>query len=148
MLKFNSEDLVPVHDGIAAIVLNDNGEILVQDHVKFNFWTIPVGKCKPAESMEQAVQTELWEETGIKVLEIEKLQEKKFKYLRHKIPVEVNLGLFWVKKWTGKVENLEPNKHRQQKFVPIKWLALQKNVSDGTKMALRHLHKIVPGSTD
>lgn len=147
MVKFNSEDLVPIHDGIAAIVLNDQGEILVQDHVKFNFWTVPVGKCKPGESMEEALTTELKEETGIKVLDFEKLQEKKFKYLRGKVPVEVNLGLFWVKKWSGLLQNLEPQKHRQQKFVPISWLISQNNVSDGTKMAIGHLSRLFPDST-
>jgi hypothetical protein len=44
-INYNKEDILD-HHGIAAVIKNAEGEILMQEHVKYGFWTIPVGKVK------------------------------------------------------------------------------------------------------
>ena len=59
--KFNSEDLKD-HIGLGAIFLSsDKKKILLLDHVKFNFFTIPIGKVKPEETIDDALKIEMWE---------------------------------------------------------------------------------------
>lgn len=142
MTNYNQEDLIPKHNGVAVLIFNKKGEVLVQDHVKYGFWTIPVGKCKQGESMEDGVRKEMFEETGLTVLKLEKIDEKVFKYDRLAVEVEVTLGLFRVIAYSGEMINKEPDKHRVQKFVPVKWLLSQQNVSDGTKMARAYLSSL------
>ena len=44
-INYSEEDLRD-HDAIGAVVKDSKGRILVQDHVTYGFWTIPVGKAK------------------------------------------------------------------------------------------------------
>ena len=41
-VNYNMEDIVS-HHGVAAVVKDRRGKILMQEHVKYGFWTIPVG---------------------------------------------------------------------------------------------------------
>jgi 8-oxo-dGTP pyrophosphatase MutT (NUDIX family) len=40
---------------VAAVIKNENNDILMQKHNKFGFWTIPCGKVDLGESLEFAV---------------------------------------------------------------------------------------------
>ena len=47
------------HIGISAIIYNkDKTSILMQDHVKYSFWTIPVGKALDNQSAVDALKME------------------------------------------------------------------------------------------
>ena len=44
-IKYNDEDIVS-HHAVVAMIKDDSGKILMQKHVKYGFWTVPVGKVK------------------------------------------------------------------------------------------------------
>lgn len=49
----------------AVVVMNKQGEILLQQRADDGLWCIPLGKMKPGEVLEDTALRELWEETGI-----------------------------------------------------------------------------------
>ena len=51
----------------SAIVLNDAGEILLQERSDNNSWALPGGTMNPGESVAQCVTREVKEETGLDV---------------------------------------------------------------------------------
>jgi ADP-ribose pyrophosphatase YjhB (NUDIX family) len=51
----------------SAIVLNDAGEILLQERSDNNSWALPGGMMNPGESVAQCVIREVKEETGLDV---------------------------------------------------------------------------------
>lgn len=51
----------------SAIVLNDAGEILLQERSDNNLWALPGGTMNPGESTAQCVIREVKEETGLDV---------------------------------------------------------------------------------
>jgi mutator protein MutT len=61
--------LVP---SVAAVIPNENGEILLQRRSDDGTWSLPAGAIDPDESPAQAVIREVAEETGL-VVEIEKI---------------------------------------------------------------------------
>lgn len=60
---------------VAAIILNDNGEVLLLDHVlrPASGWGIPGGFLNHNEQPENAICRELFEETGIELSEVKLL---------------------------------------------------------------------------
>lgn len=137
-IKYNEGDLRPIHDAIGAII-EKNGKYLMMDHVKFNFWTIPIGKVEPQQTVVQGLRQELKEEINIipvKYIEVGKFTKK---YKRDKILVTVISHVFKVDSWRGTIRNNEPKKHRS-----IKWMSKEeiiklkkaKKVSDNVIEAL------------
>lgn len=51
---------------VAAVVHNENGELLLQEKANEN-WSLPAGAIEPGESPEEAIQREVLEETGLVV---------------------------------------------------------------------------------
>ena len=74
-INFNAEDLIS-HAGVAAIIKNRYGHILMQKHKKYGFWTIPVGKVKPRQSLIRGLKQELQEECNITIQKTKKLIKK------------------------------------------------------------------------
>ena len=70
--RFTQED-IETRDAIGIVVRDTQGKILIQDHVKLDFFTIPIGKLKSGEDMKAKVSEEMSEEHGIKVQECEKI---------------------------------------------------------------------------
>lgn len=52
---------------VSAVVLNEAGEILVIERTDSGLWSIPGGAMEPGETVSQAVERELYEETGYHV---------------------------------------------------------------------------------
>lgn len=58
---------------VAAVITNENGEVLLLDHVlrPASSWGIPGGFLEYDEQPEEAVRRELFEETGIELTDVE-----------------------------------------------------------------------------
>jgi len=56
-----------VRPGACAVVLNDQGQVLLQKRSDNGFWGLPGGAVEPGESVTQGVIREVWEETGLHV---------------------------------------------------------------------------------
>ena len=54
--------------GVVGIVINAQGELLVQRSVDNGQWYLPGGGIDPGEEPADAVVREVWEETGIRVI--------------------------------------------------------------------------------
>ena len=52
-------------DAVGAMVVNDDGQLLVLFHNRLQMWSIPGGKVDPYEHPNDAVVRELLEETGL-----------------------------------------------------------------------------------
>ena len=57
---------------VTAIVLDDNGDLLLVHRTDNNLWALPGGGVDPGESVSEAVVREVLEETGVHV-EVERL---------------------------------------------------------------------------
>ncbi len=139
-IKYNEEDLSS-HHAVSAIIYDKDKRILIQDHVKLNFWTIPVGKVKSEQSIEEGLKEELLEECGIKLKKFKEVKKFKRIYARHGKKVPVTGHIFEVERYTGTPRNLEPKKHRSQIFMAIDEIKKKPKLSDATKEALKYLEK-------
>lgn len=54
--------------GVAAVIHDDHGRLLVQKRAEDGTWSLPAGAVDPGETPAQAVVREVWEETGLKVV--------------------------------------------------------------------------------
>ncbi|GAB6989022.1 NUDIX domain-containing protein [Paenibacillus pini] len=54
----------------AILVLNEAGEVLLQQRPGGDIWGLPMGKLNPSESLEEAARRELWEETALTAKDI------------------------------------------------------------------------------
>jgi len=117
-INYNLEDKKD-HHGVAVVIKDGEGRILVQEHVKYGFWTIPVGKVKDDQSVLDGLKQELGEECNIAVEDCQEIIVKDYFYDRDGEMVKVISHLFEILKYSGDVTNLEPAKHRQQVFMSV-----------------------------
>ncbi len=137
-INYNKEDVVD-HHGIAAVIKNADGEVLVQEHVKYGFWTIPVGKVKDGQSVTDGLKQEILEECDIEVQEYKEIVERDYFYEREGREIKVSSHLFEILKYSGELKNMELAKHRQQIFLPIEKIKELPYLSDLTLMYLEQL---------
>jgi len=137
-IKYTPEDLVD-HDVVAVIIKNKKEEILMQEHMKFGFWTIPVGKVKPGQSIEEGLKMEMKEECDIEVIKFKELAKKNYVYERRGNIVRVIGHIINVLKYNGDIKNNEPEKHRQQKFISLEDIKKMPYLSDLTVLYLETL---------
>jgi 8-oxo-dGTP pyrophosphatase MutT (NUDIX family) len=137
-IKYNKEDIFN-HHGVAAIIKNHSGEILMQEHVKYGFWTIPVGKVKDGQDVIEGLKQEILEECNLLVDECREVVVKDYFYDRNGNNVNVISHLFEILKYQGNVKNLEPAKHKQQIFKPLEEIKRLPYLSD---LTLLYLHQI------
>lgn len=137
-INYNAEDLTD-HDGIAAVIKDKDGNILMQEHVKFGFWTIPVGKVKKDQSIFDGLKQEIFEECNLEVIEYNELICKDYFYIRNGANVKVTSHLFEITKYSGEMKNLEPLKHTQQIFMPTEKIIGLPYLSDLTLLYLNQI---------
>ncbi len=137
-INYTSEDLKD-HDGISAIIKDEKGRILMQEHIKYGFWTIPVGKAKLGQSVVEALKEETFEETNLNVIDCRELLIKVFNYVRDGIPVKVTAHLFEVTNYSGELQNNEPHKHKQQIFMSLDEIMKLPYISNMTNLYLKSI---------
>jgi ADP-ribose pyrophosphatase YjhB (NUDIX family) len=137
-IKYTPEDLND-HDATSVIIKDDKGRILMQDHIKYDFWTIPAGKVRPGQTIIEGVKEEVFEETNLKVIECKELVSKVYDYDRNGTVVKVNAHIFEILRSEGELKNMEPHKHREQRFMTIEEIAKLPHVSDTTCLYLQTL---------
>ena len=128
--------------GCGAIVINDNDEILLVKRSKNartepGMWSRPGGEVEFGEYGSEAVEREIFEETGVKVKIIrpleftENLSEDKSSHW-------IALG-YLAKYVSGTPSNKEPSKHDEVRWFPLN--KLPDNLTSYTKNSL-HAYKI------
>lgn len=137
-INYNKEDIAS-HHGIAAVIKNSQGQVLMQEHVKYGFWTIPVGKVLESQSLENGLKQELFEECDITIEEFKEIKAKEFKYKRNGNSVIVYAHLFDINKYSGIVRNKEPKKHKTQIFMELEKIKNLPYISDMTLLYLETL---------
>jgi ADP-ribose pyrophosphatase YjhB (NUDIX family) len=135
--KLYTEEDLKDHSGIAAVIKDKEGNVLVQRHTKLGLWTIPAGKCKEDEEPEYTLNSEIFEETGLVVISAVLIKDRVFHYIKNDIPVSTHIYLYEVVEYTGEVQDREPEKHSSQVFMdPLTIRAFGKQLSDVTVMWL------------
>jgi len=138
-IQYTPEDLKDFNS-IGAVIFNDKKEILMMDHVKFNFWTVPVGKAKSDETVEEALLTELKEELNITPTKFKEIGIFKKTYKWKKDVHTIN-HLFLIESYKGKIKNNEPHKHRSIEFMSLEKIKELSKISDMTKLMIRVFDK-------
>ncbi len=108
--------------GVAAIILNEKGGILVNkrtENCKWepDVWSLPCGKVEDEESPEEAIVRELKEEFGISVKVVRKVSERTY-FLESKNADWTVYG-YLCEINSGKVLVREPEKTEEIMFVSI-----------------------------
>jgi len=137
-MNYTQEDLND-HHGVAVVIKNTGGQILMQKHIKYGFWTIPVGKVKLNQSLEEGVREEIFEECNLVVKEMKKLTSKTYEYNRLGKNVKVFSHLFEALEYSGQMQNKEPEKHREQRFMDLEEIKNLPYLSDLTLLLLSFL---------
>lgn len=137
IISYTADDLVD-HHGVAAVIMNEKGEILMQEHIKYGFWTILVGKVKQGQTVEQALREEMFEECDIHIEEYKQIVTKKFTYSRNEKQIIVTVHLFLILRYSGIVKNKEPEKHSKQLFLSLNEVQKLPVLSDNTLLYLEH----------
>lgn len=130
-IKYNKEDLED-HHATAGIIKNKKGEVLMQEHIKYGFWTIPIGKIKPGQDIEEGFKEEMLEECNAIVEESKEILAKEKEYIRNGKKVKVIEHIFEITKYSGKIENKEPDKHSRQEFLSIEEIKALPHLSNST----------------
>ncbi|MFA6446265.1 MAG: NUDIX domain-containing protein, partial [Candidatus Paceibacterota bacterium] len=78
-IPYNKEDLAD-HHGVAAIIKDKDSKILVQEHIKYGFWTIPVGKVKEGQDIVDGLRQEILEECNINIINTKEIKVRDFYY--------------------------------------------------------------------
>lgn len=129
--------------GCGAIIINDKNEVLllkrsINSRIDPGLWSRPGGQVEFDESIEDAVEREVKEETGIIVKAVRRLDYTE--------TISDNRSTHWValgflaKHISGEPINVEPNKHDE-----IKWFSidnLPSNLADYTKNSIEFYLKI------
>ena len=140
MSKYNQEDLRS-HFGVGAVIKNENDEILMLKHNKFNVWTIPIGKVDDGEDLIEGMSRELHEELNIKSNDMKDLISGDYYYKREGVRVRVEIHIFEVLSYTGKLRNNEPHKHSNMKWMSLDDVQKLKQRSDATALYLSYVEK-------
>ena len=108
---------------VAGVIMNDKGEVLLQNHVKNNAWTLPGGKLDDGEVEREAIVRELFEELGIlaykyRIIEIADKENIEYPYGSGNF-VDFNIHIYRIYDYKGEIVNKEPEKHTELRFVKI-----------------------------
>ena len=138
VINYTDEDLLD-HHAVSAIIKNSEGDILMQDHVKFGFWTIPIGKAKAEQDPVEAIKEEVLEECNLIIEDLKEIAFKEVKYERNGKMVKDLIHTYKILKYSGELENKEPHKHTEQKFIPLEEIKKIPYLSDQTIIFLKSI---------
>jgi ADP-ribose pyrophosphatase YjhB (NUDIX family) len=138
MVEYTGEDLAD-HHGVSAIISDGQGNILMQEHVKYGFWTIPIGKVAIREDVVEGIRQEVLEECGITAEKIVEVMHREFFYERGGRKQKIITYLFAIMTYSGTPTNKEPLKHRQQIFMSVDDIQKLSYLSDATVLFLESL---------
>jgi len=137
-IPYTNEDIVN-HHSVAGVIKNVAGGILMQEHVKYGFWTFPVGKVKDNQDIIDGLKEEMMEECNLQIEEYREVITKDLFYKRNGNDVKVVSHVFEVLKYSGEMKNKEPLKHTQQLFLSIEDIKNLPYISDVTQLYLERL---------
>ena len=93
--KFTQED-IETREAIGVLVRDKDGRILILDHVKLDFFTVPIGKVKPGQDPIQTMIQEVREELGIHVTGFKELGGCVVNDNYDGVPVKIRTRIFEV----------------------------------------------------
>lgn len=129
--RFNKEDLVDHETSAGVFRMNDT--YLIQDHVKHDMLTFPIGKCKNGEVPSEGLCTEMREELGIDVAAAKLVCDFTKVYDFTGKPVNIHTFVFDVLSYQGTITNKEPEKCRE-----LRWMTraeIEQAARDGRRIA-------------
>lgn len=138
MTEYTSGDLLD-HEAVAAVIKDPQGDILMFQHKKFGFWTIPIGKAEPGETPYEGMLTEVSEECGINVVSAVEIASRPYTYKRDGNDVNLISHIYEVTQFDGTPRNAEPHKHLEMRFMPVSEIVKLKTLSDATLLFLEVL---------
>ena len=114
------EKILPMRNGVGAVVLNKNNKVFVGKRIDNpgKFWQMPQGGVDEGEEYLDAMKRELFEETGIKNFKVIKEIEGMTEY---ELP-DYLLGKIWKGKYRG----------QKQKWFVIRFLGDDKEINLNT----------------
>ena len=114
---------LPLRTGVGIVVLNKKNKIFVgkRKDNPVDKWQMPQGGVDEGEDYVTAMKRELFEETGMKNIEIIKEIEKIYQY---ELPEDL-VGIIWKGKYRG----------QKQKWFIIRFLGEEKEIDLNTKQA-------------
>ena len=137
-INYNKEDLKN-HSAIGAVILDKDRRILMQYHNKYNFWTIPIGKVKYNQTINEGLKEELKEECNMEVTDFKQIKHRRYEYIRNGKKVKVTGYLFIINKYKGTIKNNEPKKHRELIFLSLDEILNKRYLSDLTLLYLEYM---------
>ena len=121
--------------------MNEKGEVLLQNHVKNNAWTLPGGKVDEDENVSKSLIRELFEELGILAYKYRLIQKELVEDIEYPygsgIMMDFDIHIYKVYDYKGVIENKEPEKHTELKFVKLQDIEKLDRISDVLKSYLK-----------
>jgi 8-oxo-dGTP pyrophosphatase MutT (NUDIX family) len=118
--------------GVAAVVKNDQGQWLIQDHVKSGTIMLPGGKVGIDEDPQESLKRELQEEIGV----MSGSMNYKGSITHPYKGVTFDTDIYEITGYSGNVENKEPEKHRSIEWLYPEQIKTMPNLAETTKRAL------------
>lgn len=139
--KYSPGDLID-YKAVGAVIKDVKNRVLMQKHNKYGFWTIPVGKVEPDQTIKSALLSEIKDECGIVPIQYNEIARRGFKYIRMGNLINVDARLFEINRYEGIVSNCEPDKHSVQVFLSINEICGLDDISHMTQMYLDMIDKL------
>lgn len=106
---------------VTGIIMNELGEVLIQNHKKVDAYTLPGGKVDKDETEKEAIVRELFEELGILSYRFEEILYHNFDKLEYPANsgnyLDFSHTYFNISKYKGEIINKEPEKHPELLWV-------------------------------
>ena len=108
---------------IAGVIKNEKGEILLENHVKTNAWTLPGGKLDKDEDRTRGLVRELFEELGIlayrySVLGHKLIENREYPHGSGNFS-DFEITIYSIDDYKGDIVNKEPQKHLELRYVKV-----------------------------
>ena len=137
---------VLLQDGAAAIIVNENGQILLQSRADRDKWGLPGGCQELGERFEDTVIREIKEETNLDVKEenleliaVVSGESRKNEYPNGDVVIN-NTILYCVKKYSGELK--WDSESKEMKFFDLDNLPQNQNDPDLIEIYKKHIRKI------